>query len=138
MNKCIIIGNVTHSPELRSTPSGVSVCSFTVAVNSRQKDKDGNAKTDFFRVSAWRQLADLCGKYIARGKKVAVIGEVSARAYEGEDGSVRAQLEANATEVEFLSPREDKPTDRYTPIEDEQRKAAEAWQDIDDDDLPFH
>ena len=134
MNKLMIIGNVVHTPELRTTPSGISVCTFTVAVN-RRSEKD---KADFFRVTAWRKLGDLCADALSKGKKIAVVGEVSARAYEGKDGEMRASLEINASEVEFLSPKEDKPTDRYAKIEDEQKAAADAWQDIDDDDLPFH
>ena len=104
MNKLTIIGNLTADPELRTTPSGVSVCTFTVAVNRRSSKED--RQTDFFRVAAWRQLGETCSRYLAKGRKVCVVGEVSARAYEGKDGSLRASLEVNADEVEFLSPRE--------------------------------
>ena len=107
MNKLTIIGNLTADPELRTIPSGVSVCTFTVAVNRRysSSNKD-DRQTDFFRVAAWRQLGENCSRYLAKGKKVCVVGEVSARAFEGKDGSIRASLEVTADEVEFLSPRE--------------------------------
>ena len=103
MNKLTIIGNLTADPELRTIPSGVNVCTFTVAVNRRSGKDD--KQTDFFRVAAWRQLGELCSKYLSKGRKVCVVGEVSARAYEGKDGSLRASLEVTADEVEFLSPR---------------------------------
>lgn len=103
MNKLTIIGNLTADPELRTIPSGVSVCTFTVAVNRRSNKED--RQTDFFRVAAWRQLGETCSRYLSKGRKVCVIGEVSARAYEGKDGTLRASLEVTADEVEFLSPR---------------------------------
>ena len=119
MNKAMIIGNVTHSPDLKtvSTAKGESqVCSFSVAVNKR------NGTTDFYRVTAWRQLAEICGKYVQKGKKVYCSGEVSARTYTNRDGEQRVSLELTADEVEFLSPREVEP---------------EPVDDISDDELPF-
>ena len=104
MNKLTIIGNLTKEPELRTTTNGVNVCSFTVAVN-RKKKVDGQPEADFFRVSAWRGLADLCANYLAKGKKVSVIGPVSVRTYES-NGKAGASLEVTADEVEFLSPKE--------------------------------
>ena len=142
MNKLFIIGNLTRDPELRSTRDGISVCSFTVAVNRRRK-VEGQPEADFFRVAAWRGLGESCDKYLSKGKKVAVTGEVSARAYEAKDGSgPRASLEVNADEVEFLSPREqgsnypaaalERPAE--APAEDER---GGAWTEITDGDLPF-
>lgn len=106
MNKLTIIGNLTADPELRTIPSGVNVCTFTVAVNRRYSSNKEERQTDFFRVAAWRQLGENCARYLTKGKKVCVIGEVSARAFEGKDGALRASLEVTADEVEFLSPRE--------------------------------
>ena len=106
MNKCIIIGNLTRDPELRSTQSGKTVCNFTVAVN-RRGQSDGQQETDFFRVSAWSRLGENCQRYLMTGRKVCVVGAVSARAYQANDGSIRAQLEVMASEVEFLSSRND-------------------------------
>lgn len=101
MNKVTIIGNLTRDPEHRTTTSGMSVCNFTVAVNRRKTQKNQNPETDFFRVTAWRDLADICGKYLAKGRKVCVIGPVSVSAYES-NGKYRANLEVVADEVEFL------------------------------------
>ena len=106
MNKVFIVGNLTRDPELRSTRDGIPVCSFTVAVNRRQRNAEaGQPEADFFRVSAWRQLGDICSRYLAKGRKVAVVGTVSASAYVGNDGQARASLEVTADDVEFLTPR---------------------------------
>ncbi len=108
MNKLTIIGNLTRDPELRTTPNGVSVCDFTVAVNRRNRSRDGQGgqpEADFFRVSAWRVLGENCAKFLAKGRKVCVIGPVSVRTYQGNDGATRASLEVTADDVEFLSPR---------------------------------
>ena len=99
MNKIVIIGNLTGTPELRVTQSGVSVCQFTVAVNGKRKD-DG---ATFFRVTAWRALGETCHKYLDKGRKVMVCGAVSASAYTGRDGKPRASIEVTAEDVEFLS-----------------------------------
>ncbi len=109
MNRLTIIGNLTHDPELRTTTSGDSVCSFSVAVNRRaRRDAQSNQpEADFFRVSAWRQLGENCQKYLSKGRKVAVVGPVSVRTYQASDGTTRASLEVTATDVEFLSSRSD-------------------------------
>lgn len=106
MNKLYIIGNVTHTPELKNTPNGVPVCSFNVAVNRRDKD------ALFYRVTAWRGLGETCAKYLQKGKKVAVIGELDLRTYTGRDGMEKTALEVTASDIEFLSPRSD---DRQPP-----------------------
>ena len=102
MNKLMIIGNLCKDPDLRTTQSGVDVCSFTVAVNRRKKGTE--QETDFFRVTAWRELALNCGKYLAKGRKVCVIGEVSVSTYTSKDGKPGASLEVTAQDVEFLTP----------------------------------
>ena len=121
MNKIIIIGNLTGSPELRVTQSGVSVCQFTVAVNGRRKDDVAT----FFRVTAWRALGETCHKYLDKGRKVMVCGAVSASAYTGRDGKPRASLEVTAEDMEFLSSasgdsqQQSAPEDNgFTPIDD--------------------
>lgn len=104
MNKCTIIGNLTRDPETRITQSGVSVTSFTVAVNGRAKQGE-QAQTDYFRVTAWRQLGENCQKYLAKGRKVCVIGPVAVRTYQSNDGGTRASLGITAEDVEFLTPK---------------------------------
>jgi single-strand DNA-binding protein len=139
MNKTIIIGNLTADPEMRTTPSGKTVANFTVAV-SRKGDKD---KTDFFRCAAWGKTGEVCGQYLGKGKKVCVVGEVSARAYTDKQGEAKASLEVFVTEVEFLSPRsEEAPApvspSLYPSLAEQKAAAVDGeWQTITDGDLPF-
>ena len=105
MNKIILIGNLTRDPEMRTTTGGANVCSFTIAVNRRFSGAGGEKQTDFFRINAWRQLADLCQRYLAKGRKVAVVGELQARTYTANDGTTRISLDVSADEVEFLTPK---------------------------------
>lgn len=127
MNKVFLIGNLSKDPELRTTNSGTSVCTFSIAVN-RRKDKDGNSTADFFPIVAWRQLAELCGKYLAKGRKVSVVGELQNRSYEANDGTKRHVTEIVANEIEFLTPKGESK---------EQANFAEGFTEIDGSDLPF-
>jgi single-strand DNA-binding protein len=112
MNKLTIIGNLTKDPEKRTTTSGVNVCSFSVAVNKPKRDGQDQG-ADFFRVTAWRGLADICAKYLAKGRKVAVVGSVSLHTYQS-NGETKASMEVNADDVEFLTPK----GDGMTPVND--------------------
>ena len=104
MNRGIIIGNLTRDPELRQTAEGISVCSFIVAVN-RRVAKGAPQTADYFRVTAWRGLADTCHQYLQKGNKVMVSGPVSVSTYQASDGTTRASLDMLAEEIEFLTPR---------------------------------
>ena len=143
MNKLTIIGNLTRDPELRTTSTGVNVCDFTVAVNRRQRRdaQNGQPEADFFRVTAWRQLADICSRYLAKGRKVCVVGSVSVHTYTGNDGQTRASLEVNAEDVEFLSSRNDaEASGGYTAPASETPSAepmAASFTAVETDELPF-
>lgn len=100
MNKLTIIGNLTKDPETRTTTSGAKVCNFSVAVNKGSANK---RVTTYFRVAAWNQLGENCAKYLAKGRKVAVEGEVDVSAYLNNQGQPVGQIEVTAREVEFLS-----------------------------------
>ena len=139
MNKITLIGNLTHDPEVRSTPNGVTVCTFTIAVNRRFAQQGGEKATDFFRINAWRQLGENCARYLAKGRKVAVVGELQARTYEGKDGATRMSLDVSADEVEFLTPRSQDEGSGYSAPS--QNNAAPqdlaGFTDIQSDDIPF-
>ena len=122
MNKLTIIGNLTREPETRATATGKTVCTFSVAVNRRGGDQDA----DFFRISAWEKLGESCQKYLAKGRKVAVVGSVAVSTYDGKDGKTGASLEVTAQDVEFLSPAEQKAAPE-TP----------GCSQVDDEELPF-
>ncbi len=110
LNKVMIIGNLTRDPEIAETPTGVTVCKFAVAVNRNYKDDNGEVVTDFFNIVAWRKLAETCGRYLAKGKKVAIVGTLQNRSYTDKDGIKRYVTEIIAEEAEFLTPRsEDQP-----------------------------
>lgn len=104
MNKVYLIGNLTRDPEMRSTSTGIPVCNFSIAVNRRFKNaQTGQQETDFFNIVTWRQLAELCSRYLAKGRKVAVFGSIQTRTYEAQDGTKRSAFDIVADEVEFLS-----------------------------------
>ena len=102
MNSLHIIGNLTRDPESRSV-GDKTVCNFTVAVNRRKTQQNQNPETDFFRVAAWGKMGENCQKYLAKGKKVAVTGNVSVHAYQDKEGKAQASMEVFAQDVEFLS-----------------------------------
>ena len=141
MNKLTIIGNLTRDPESRTTASGSTVCSFTVAVNRRRSSQNSNQPdADFFRVSAWNQLGENCQRYLAKGRKVCVIGRVSVSTYQGNDGTTRASLDVMADEVEFLSSRQDDAGYTAAPAAAAPKAAPvmdTGFQEVDDEDLPF-
>lgn len=105
---CVIIGNCGRDPELRYTQGGAAVCDFSVAV-TRTWNKDGERQeeTTWFRVSAWRGLAETCNQYVHKGMQIMVAGRVGASAYIGQDGEARASLELTALDVQFLGQRGD-------------------------------
>ena len=108
MNKVMLIGNLTKDPDVRTTSGGTSVTTLSIAVNRRFKDKSGERVTDYFRVVTWNKLADICGKYLVKGSKVSVSGELQTKDYEAKDGTKRYVTEILADEVEFLTPKSDR------------------------------
>lgn len=134
MNRVVIIGNLTKPPEHGATQSGVSRARFTVAVQRRFRNQDGQREADFIPVVAWRQAADFCARYLTTGSKVAVEGSLQTRSYEAQDGSKRYVTEIIADNVESISSRQDRPADRAEPAE----AKPEDFVEVDDDDqLPF-
>lgn len=129
MNKLILIGNLTRDPEQRTTPNGVTVCNFTLAVNRRSKTGQ-EQETDFFRVTAWRQLGENCAKYLAKGRKAFVSGPVSVSTYQAQDGSTRVQLEVTAEDVEFLTPKGEAGAAPTANV-------PQGYTEIDNSELPF-
>jgi single-strand DNA-binding protein len=128
MNKLTIIGCLGRDPETRTTQNGSTVCSFSVATTERYKDQE---KTTWFKVAAFGKLGEACQKYLSKGKRCAVVGSVSVSTYDGRDGKTYTSLDVLASDVEFLSPKEqsdaDEPANRYD----------EKVPDDQDNDLPF-
>lgn len=105
MNRIFLIGNLTRDPERTETSSGVVVCRFSIAVNRSYTGSDGERKTDFFNVTAWRGLGETVARYAKKGNKVAVGGSVELRNYEDAQGVKRTAIDIIAQDVEFLSPK---------------------------------
>ena len=129
MNKIQIIGRLTADPELKSTGSGVQVCSFTVAVNRRFNREE----TDFFPVTVWRDAAVNCNKFLAKGSQVGVCGSLQIRRYDDKDGIKRTAIDLVADEVEFLSARNE---GGQAPSNKPETKVSEL-DEVEDDDMPF-
>lgn len=141
MNKIILIGNLTRDPELKTTPNGINVCEFTIAVNDRKgrNQQNGQDNAQFFRISAWRQLGENCQRYLAKGRKVFVSGPLTARTYQANDGSTRVSLEVTADDVEFLSSRSDDQAGGYAPAPAAPAPMAQSsgFTAVETDELPF-
>lgn len=150
LNKAQLIGNLTRDPEVRQTPNGTTVCTYTVATNFTWKDQSGQKqeKAEFHNIVAWGKLAEICGQYLTKGRKIFVEGRIQTRDWEGDDGVKRYKTEIIAENMIMLGGRGDdmmssnyneersqqslnqnqeEPTDIHVPVEDE----------ITIDDLPF-
>ena len=140
MNKVILTGRLTKTPEAKQTHNGVSVTTFSLAV-TRRMNRD---EADFINVVAWRGLADNCAKYLDKGRQVCVVGELRTRSYDAADGGKRYITEVVADDVEFLSSGQKQQVQESSTIGN---KAAQSGSDgftdafeeagFDDEDFPF-
>jgi single-strand DNA-binding protein len=137
LTKIMLIGNLGTDPEMRFTPSGTPVASFSLATNRVYTASDGERKqeTEWFRVSAWRKQAESCNQFLTKGQRVYVEGSLRTRTWEDRDGQRRVTLEVNADRVLFLdkqalAPLPGEETSMEGPVE-----AAED--EVEPEDLPF-
>ena len=142
MNKVFLIGNLTRDPELTETSGGVSICRFAIAVNRNYSGSDGERKTDFFNITAWRGLGETVSRYAKKGNKVAVSGSIELRNYEDSQGVKRTSVDIVAQDVEFLSPRGSSENGGYesdmpSAPAGEGRKKPTLQSFDDDGDIPF-
>ena len=147
LNKIMIIGNLGSDPEMRYTPNGAAVTSFSVATNRKYKTSDGEQRdeTVWFRVSAWNRLAEVTNEYLHKGSQVYVEGRIKPiRIYETQSGEARAELEINAQTVQFLSTPNSGNGNGYDAGEpvgagagQRSRRAAPQGREVSDDDLPW-
>lgn len=133
MNKALLIGNLTRDPELRTSQNGNAVCTFTLAINRRFADQNGNRQADFINVVTFKKNAENCARYLAKGRKCGVVGSIQTRTYDAQDGTKRYVTEILADEVEFLSPSQEQRGDAYEPPE----TGVPTTPAGDDDELPF-
>ncbi|MCA1632149.1 MAG: single-stranded DNA-binding protein [Acidobacteria bacterium] len=145
-NKMIIVGNLGRDPEMRYTPQGTAVCSFTMATNERRKDKSGEQQdvTTWFKVTVWGKQAETVSKYLTKGRRAYVEGRLHVEEWTDREGKQRHTLEVNATDVHFLDSAQGvegipvnqsaRPANTSAASSDGGRGGAP---DIEDDEIPF-
>jgi len=111
-NKIILVGNLGRDPELRYTPQGTPVCTFSLATNDRRKDKTGEMQdqTTWFRVTLWNRQAETASQYLQKGRPVYIEGRLRVEEYTDRDGKQRHSLEVTATDMQFIGSRSDSMT----------------------------
>ena len=150
INRVIIVGRLTRDPELRSTPSGVNVLTFTLAFDNKNKNADGTRGTSFINCTAWRQLADFVSKYCKKGSQIGVEGSLQERKYQRRDGTNASVIEIQVDGITLLGSKQANattPNNSYS-----QQPSTSAFEhdtllndddilgddgDLADDDLPF-
>jgi single-strand DNA-binding protein len=109
INRVVLVGNLTRDPELRTTPSGTSVCKLRIAVNTRQKDNatgQWGDKPNYFDVTVWGNQAESCSQYLSKGRPVGIDGRLDWREWDAQDGTKRQAVEIIADTVQFLGSRD--------------------------------
>ncbi|MCQ2792910.1 MAG: single-stranded DNA-binding protein [Bacilli bacterium] len=139
MNRIVLVGRLTRDPELRRTTSDIAVASFTLAIDDRVKDANGEKTTTFIGVTVWNQSADNVAKFCRKGSLVGVDGRIRQRTYERRDGTKASVIEVIADSVQFLEPKSKEIPNEEIPLDEEPANDSKNLDSIDvtDDDLPF-
>ena len=147
VNKVILVGNLGKDPELRYTSSGTAVASFSLATSERFKDRSGEQqeKTEWHNIVVWRNLAEICGKYLHKGKQVYIEGRIQTRSYDDRDGNKKYITEIVADQMQMLGSKGDSGgyrgqqndsfDQRQEPQAEEPKVAEPSFNP--DDDIPF-
>ena len=139
LNKVILIGHLTADPELKNTPNGVSVASFSIGVTRRYTKQGEQPTTDFINIVAWRTTAEFISKYFKKGQAICICGSIQTRSYTAQDGTKRYATEVVADEATFVerkaSTNDNGAQNGYSaPTE----PATPRWEEVaDDESLPF-
>ena len=145
-NKIMLGGRLTADPENKQTTDGTSVTSFTIAVNRKGTTADGKAVADFFKVTAWRSLADFVAKFFRRGSAIFVVGTIQNRSYIDHEGTKRYVTEIVAEEISFVDSKGETasvpvtggaPVEKPAPLSSSFATAEDFETTSGDDDLPF-
>lgn len=140
LNKVILIGHMTADPELKQTPTGVSVCSFTIGVTRRYTKSGEQSQSDFINIVAWRTTAEFIAKYFRKGNAICICGSLQTRTWTAQDGSKRYATEVVADEATFVERKSDsaRPDDFQVPSFTSGSMETPKFEEIaGDDDLPF-
>ena len=142
LNKVILGGRITADVELKQTPAGVPVATFSIAVN-RKYSKDGQQQADFFNVKAWRSTAEFVSKYFGKGSSICIVGSIENRSWTDQNGQKRTATDIVADEVQFVDGKNDAQgagaasPNNYIPEAYTKPQGAEYEPVSEDDDLPF-
>ena len=146
MNRVILVGRLTADPELKQTPNGISVCSFSIAVNRAFVSKGGERQADFINIVAWRAQAEFVAKYFNKGNQIGIDGSIQTRKYTDKEGNNRTAFEVVAENISFIesknasqgstAPMNNSRNNTPAPVSYANCDAAD-FTEIDDDDLPF-
>jgi single-strand binding protein len=139
INKAILMGRLTSTPELKTTSGGISVLSFSIAVQRQYKSADGTYPTDFINIVAWRNTADFISKYFEKGQLIAIVGSIQTRSYEDKAGNKRTAVEVVADEAHFVESKKDSsrgiaPEFKAPPVTGGNDM---EFEEVEDDELPF-
>jgi len=134
LNRCEFIGRLGRDPETRFMPNGDAVCNFSVAVGWKSKDKEG---TEWVRVNAYKQLAEICGKYLTKGSQVYVSGRMATRKWTDKDGQERYSTEINLDQMQMLGSKPEGEPDRERAKAKQDVYAPQSGFSDMDDDVPF-
>ena len=145
INRVVLTGNLTRDPELKSTPSGTSVCKLRIACNTRRRDSAGNwqDKPNYFDVTVWGAQGENCAQYLQKGRPVAIDGRLEWREWDDQNGNKRQAVDIIADSVQFLGSRDGAENGgRFTPLSDVPADTADfqtapAGGGAGDDDIPF-
>ncbi|MBC8335830.1 MAG: single-stranded DNA-binding protein [Anaerolineales bacterium] len=132
LNKVMIIGHLGRDPEMRYTPSGRPVATFSVAVSRSWNSSSGErrSETEWFKIVAWGNLAEICKKYLTKGQQVYIEGRLQTRSWEDKEGQQRTSVEVVANEMTMLGDRRDKSQDDSAIFD-------ETPPEVDEDEFPF-
>ena len=138
VNKVILVCNLGKDPELLKTPSGISLCKFSIATTERYKNKQGEAqeKTEWHNIIAWGGLAETCGKWLHKGKQVYIEGKLQTSNYEDNDGNKRYRSEIVASSMQMLG-RASESDGTYNPTSQTEGLSKGYPDSCDTDDTPF-
>jgi single-strand DNA-binding protein len=147
INRVVLTGNLTKDPELRSLPSGTSVCELRIACNTRRKNNETGEwddKPNFFNVKVWGAQGENVARFLAKGRPVAIDGRLEWREWEAQDGTKRQAIDIIADSVQFLGSRDEAPSAGYgtpqggdTPVHEGDFQPAPVGAGGGDDDIPF-
>ncbi len=138
-NRIILVGNLGRDPELRYTPQGTPVCSFSMATNERRKDKTGEMQdqTTWFRVTLWGRQAETASQYLSKGRPVYIEGRLRVEEWTDRDGKPRHTLEVHATDMQFIGGRAEEPLAEKAAAGVGPAEQPQQQPDLSDEDIPF-